>query len=344
MNTALSLRAGRSRSPRAARQSGFGLIEVMVALVLGLIVVGGAVVLLMTTRQANSATENLSRVQDSVRTSYDLMSREIREAGSTPCDAQQVPANVLHGAQVVPATWWAAWEEPVRGYGGATAFPGAAFGSAVGERVEGTSAILARYGAPYDSIAVSGHVPATATFTMNKPEHSVRANDIVMVCNYKHAAIFQVTAVDTTAGTVTHADTAAAPGNCSKGLGWPTACTATGTTFEFTPGALFGRFIAVGWYIGNNGRANSGGRSLYRVTRAGVEEVADGVRDMQITYLTLAGTDYVVASSVSNWSEVLAVRFDISFESPDTSVSTTGAGQRLTRDVGFTVNLRNLQP
>lgn len=344
MNAFTPLRPAATRRAHASRQRGFGLVEVMVALVLGLIVVGGAVVLLMTTRQANTTTENLSRVQDSVRTSFDLVSREVREAGSTPCDAQQATANVLHGAQVVPPTWWASWDEPVRGYGGSTAFPGAAFGSAVGERVEGTSAILVRYGSPHDSIAVSSHVPATATFTMNKPEHSVRVDDIVMVCNYKHAAIFQVTAVDTSAGTVTHADTVSAPGNCSKGLGLPTVCTATGKSYEFTPGSLFGRFVAVGWYIGNNGRASSGGRSLYRVTRTGAEEVADGVRDMQITYLLPAGTDYVAASSVTSWSEVLAVRFDITFESPETSVTSASGAQRLTRSVGFTVNLRNLQP
>jgi type IV pilus assembly protein PilW len=345
VNAPLNLRAGRRQGATALQQRGFGLVEVMVALVLGLFVVGGAVVLLMTTRQANSATENLSRVQDSVRTSFDLVSREIREAGSTPCDAQQNMANVLHEAQATPPAWWASWDEPVRGYGGSTAFPGAAFGSAVGERVDGTSAILARYGSPTDSIAVTSHDTASATFTMNKPEHSVRVNDVVMVCNYRNAAIFRVTAVDTTAGTVTHAESAGAPGNCSKGLGMPTDCSsATGHTYQFTPGSLFGRFTTVGWYIGNNGRAGSGGRSLYRVTRLGVEEVADGVRDMQITYLTPAGTDYVVATSVSNWSEVLAVRFDISFESPEATAGTGGTAQRLNRDVGFTVNLRNLQP
>jgi hypothetical protein len=48
---------------------------------------------------------------------------------------------------------------------------------------------------------------------------------------------------------------------------------------------LVGRFVAVGWYIGNNGRPETGGRSLYRVTRNGTEEVAEGVRDMQLSYL-----------------------------------------------------------
>jgi len=327
-----------------ARQRGFGLVEMMVALVLGLMVVGGAIVLLMTTRQANTATDNLSRVQDSVRTSYDLMSREVREAGGTPCDAQVLMANVLHEAQAVPPAWWASWDEPVRGYDGATAFPGAAIGSAVTERVAGTSAIVTRYGAPYDSLAVSSHAAATAVFTMNTAEHGVRVGDVVMACNYRQASIFQVTAVNTTTGTVTHADAAGSPGNCSKGLGLPTVCTATGTAYTFSAGSLLGRFIAVGWYIGNNGRANTGGRSLYRVTRLGAEEVADGVQDMQISYLVAGAADYVAANAVTDWAQVSAVRFDLIFESPDASVSTNGAGQRLTRDVGFTVNLRNLQP
>jgi hypothetical protein len=35
---------------------------------------------------------------------------------------------------------------------------------------------------------------------------------------------------------------------------------------------------------------------------------------------------------------------DLRFEGADSGVSTRGASQRLTRDVGFTLNLRNLQP
>jgi type IV pilus assembly protein PilW len=74
--------------PRAA-QRGFGLVELMVSLVLGMIVIGGALVLLLSTRQANGNTENLSRVQDSVRTSYDMMTRgEVREANATVATAR----------------------------------------------------------------------------------------------------------------------------------------------------------------------------------------------------------------------------------------------------------------
>ena len=87
-----------TKVPRAA-QRGFGLVELMVSLVLGMIVIGGALVLLLSTRQANGNTENLSRVQDSVRTSYDMMTREVREAGATPCDARGMVSDVLNNAQ-----------------------------------------------------------------------------------------------------------------------------------------------------------------------------------------------------------------------------------------------------
>lgn len=337
-------------SAARAGQRGFGLVEMMVALALGLLVVGGALVLFMATRQTHSTTDNLSRIGESVRTSYDLMTREIREAGSTPCDSQVVMGNVLNNAQGGAPTWWAAWPndplEPLRGFGGADGFDGAAFGNAVGQRVNGTAALLVRYGAAIDDLAVTAHDVAAAQFTATRNNHGIAVGEVLMVCNYRQGAIFQVTAINLASGTFAHANGAGAPGNCSKGLGFfnPMLCTAAGTPFEFSAGSRIGRYIAVGWYIGNNGRPATGGRSLYRVTRSGAEEVAEGVRDMQLTFLASGAADYVAPAAVSDWNLVTAVRFDITYEGPDTGVTTTGAGQRLVRTVAYTVNLRNLQP
>jgi type IV pilus assembly protein PilW len=107
---------------------------------------------------------------------------------------------------------------------------------------------------------------------------------------------------------------------------------------------LVGRLHVSGWYIGNNGRAGTGGRSLYRVTKTGSEEVADGVRDMQLSYLVSGSAAYVAATAVADWSTVTAVRVNLSYEGPDQGTSTAGTAQRLVREVAFTVNLRNRQP
>lgn len=333
--------ATRRRHPA---QAGFGLVEMMVALVLGLIVVGGALVLFLSTRQANASTDNLARMQDAVRTSHDLMAREVREAGGTPCDAQVVVANVLNNAQGATPTWWATWAEPLRGYAAGVDFPGAATGTGTGQRVAGTAALVVRYATPYERVAVTAHNTATTTLTTSLAAHGIATGDVVMACNYRQASIFQVTDVDLAAGTLQHAASATGPGNCSAGLGLPTVCTAAGTTYQYTTGSQIGRFVAAGWFLGFNGRPQTGGRSLYRVSRNGTEEVAEGVSDLQLSYLVDGGTDYVGAATVTDWSRVLAVRVDLRFEGADSGVSTRGTSQRLLRDVGFTLNLRNLQP
>ncbi len=332
---------------RRLNSRGFGLVEMMVALALGLLVVGGAMVMFMATRQANGSTDNLSRVAESVRTSHDQLTREVREAGGTPCDAQLLAGNVLNAAQGGSPSWWATWGEPLRGYTGSTAFPGAAFGSAVAERVNGTAAIAVRYGAALDNVSIAAHDTGTQTFTTNISNHGIAVGDLLLVCNYRQAAIFQTTAVNISNGTFVHGTGSGTPGNCSTGLGLPTVCSPGSSVYQFSAGSLVGRFTVAGWYIGNNGRSDSGGRSLYRVTRLGPEEVADGVRDLQMVYLQDGGSDYVAAGSVTDWSRVTAVRLDITYEGPEANVATNGSAAnagRLTRSVGYTINLRNQQP
>lgn len=316
----------------------------MVALALGLLVVGGASVMFLATRQATGSTDNLSRVQESVRTSYDLMTREVREAGGTPCDAQLIVTNVLNNAQAPAPAWWAPWGEPLHGYAGADVAAGVAFGGGVAQRVAGTAALLVRYGAALDQLIVTAHDTASKTFTVNRNNHGLAAADLLLVCNYKQGAVFQVSAANTANGTFVHDNGAGAPGNCSAGLGLPTLCTNVGNTYQFSSGSLLGRYTVALWYIGNNGHAETGGRSLYRMTPQGAEEVADGVRDLQLGYLITGGADYVAAAAVTDWSRVMAVRFDITYEGPDAGASTTANGARMTRNVAYTVNLRNLQP
>jgi type IV pilus assembly protein PilW len=326
---------------------GFGLVEMMVSLALGLLVVGGAMVMFMATRQANGSTDNLSRVADSVRTSYDQLAREVREAGGTPCDAQLLTGNVLNAAQGGSPSWWATWGEGLRGYTGSTAFPGAAIGSGVAERVNGTEAVVVRYGAALDTVSITAHATATQTFTTNINNHGIAVGDLLMVCNYRQAAVFQVTAANIANGTFLHGTGSGIPGNCSTGLGLPTLCAPGSSVYQFAAGSLVGRFTAAGWYIGNNGRSDSGGRSLYRVTRLGAEEVADGVRNLQLGYLVDGASNYVAAGAVADWSRVIAVRMDVTYEGPEANVATNGSGTnagRLTRSVGFTINLRNQQP
>ena len=70
----------RTRSP-----AGFGLIELMISMVLGLLVLGAAVAVFQSNQRTFSANEGQNRIQEGARAAYEMMSRDIRAAGGTAC-------------------------------------------------------------------------------------------------------------------------------------------------------------------------------------------------------------------------------------------------------------------
>jgi hypothetical protein len=64
---------------------------------------------------------------------------------------------------------------------------------------------------------------------------------------------------------------------------------------------------------------------------------------MQLQYLTTTGTDYVDASAVASWDDVIGMRVTLTLASADATVSTAPGG-RLQRPLAFTLSLRNRMP
>jgi prepilin peptidase dependent protein B len=63
------------------RDRGFTLIELMVALVLGLLVVGGVMAVFISTYQANAQNIKMVRLNEELRAVMSMMARDIRRAG-----------------------------------------------------------------------------------------------------------------------------------------------------------------------------------------------------------------------------------------------------------------------
>ena len=70
---------------RTRRAGGFSLIELMIAMVLGILVMGAAFAVFMSNQNTYRANEGLNRIQESARTAVELMSRDIRAAGGSAC-------------------------------------------------------------------------------------------------------------------------------------------------------------------------------------------------------------------------------------------------------------------
>lgn len=75
-----SLHPGRHRMA-----AGFGLIELMIAMVLGLLVLGAAIAVFQSNQRSYRSNEGVNRVQEGARVAYEMMSRDIRSAGTSAC-------------------------------------------------------------------------------------------------------------------------------------------------------------------------------------------------------------------------------------------------------------------
>lgn len=324
------------RIASARRQSGVSLIELMISLVLGLLVVAGAIGIFMSNRRAYAGTETLGRLQENARVAFELMSRDVREAGGNPCGKNIPIVNVLNGSAT---RWWTDFRTGIRGYDS-----GGLAGSS-----PGTDALEVLSGTTDDLQVISLNV-ASAEINVNKAG-GLTTGDLVMICDYTQGAIFQLTQVQPSAGKIQHnPGNTQTPGNCTKAFDFPLKCGPPNPKSKaFGQGAEVARFSATRWYVGDT----PNGRALFRTTvrssgggaAPATEEIAEGVQDMQLTYLESGRTAYVDSASVADWRKVTAVRLTLTFEArsgTERGQYLQGTdGKALLRTVSHVVTLRN---
>lgn len=339
---------------------GVSLVEIMVSLALGLVLVTGVLSLYRSTHLTFRNHESLARLQESGRFALELMTREIREAGLTPCGSP-LTANLLVSPAGAATPWWA---DTAAGFlrGGESSSQGlVATGNAAGDHVANTdSLLLLRTASDENTLTtVLMHDVATQTLTLRAPM-PIRARDIVVMCDDRSSALWQVDTANANPATLTYT---AAPLNCATALGRVDARCQSAVDKTFMEGAFVAPWDPGLWYVGNN---SSGQPSLYRaevvqpaagaaspalITR-GVEKVP-GVYDLQIDYLTrdranggaLAAQWETANVLAANWAdpklEVAAVRITLSVEGEPPPGANAPRIQRQFRTV---VALRNREP
>lgn len=330
-------------------ERGHTLVELMIALVLGLVLVGSVFVVFMGSRMSFNTSDNLSRMQDSARIAFALMSREIREASGTGCGNGGRADNgiarrnrsVLNAAQSATPSWWSLMGTGIQGFDASQVTPAVAIGTVVGQRLSNTDALqlAGAYGAGF---SVELHNSTTNQFKLNTSQSGLAADDVVIVCDYRQSTVFNVSSIS--ADQVSYTVGAGGRKNCGTALAYDTGTVCPAGSYQYDPLiSRLSRFGASTWYIGNG---SNGRPSLYRVfLDGGPEEIAAGVTDMQVTYLTDGSTAYVDASAVTDWASVSSVRLTLSFESTDAAVSTDTTGdRRLTTATTSTIALRNRMP
>lgn len=317
----------RARITIIKHHRGLTLIELMIAMVLGLFLVAGIVSVVVANGQAHRTNAALSQVQESARTAFELLARDIREAGATGCGNGAV-TNVLDPASA--AGNWAAWLNTwtgLRGYTDAEVAPFVAIGTGTAQRAAGTDGLLLHgiAGTPFNVLNHdTGLGGGNSTFELSAPTNQIEAGDILLICDPARAVIFQANDYDAANDSVVlNTGGATAPGNCNKFLNPPATPACGGSE----PNPPFGRNsqimspTATFWYVGNNGRPDEGGLSLYRSSFGGVAtEIVPGITDLQIRYRADENAvDFVDAPA--NWEFVTAVEITLTAHSLDARVT-----------------------
>lgn len=239
--------------PPFRRQIGFGLIELMIAMVLGLLVMGAAFAVFQSNQRSYQANEGLNRIQESARVAFELMSRDIRAAGGSSCSSLARP-DVEHTNS---ADETAFLTNPIND-NGATA----------GTELLATSGDDTAYritGATVNTVTLD-----TTQFPsgMNATD-AFKVNDKVLLCNANQLYVVTATAVTTNQLTFTPATPVVMNAD-------PMAPPAT---------VMVARFRNTRWYRSGTGLYVS------RDGAAG-QQVADGVTALGFSYLQRGANSY----------------------------------------------------
>jgi type IV pilus assembly protein PilW len=319
-----------SRTSAQQRKRGFTLVELMIALLLGLIVVAGVVGVFGSNQQAYRSNQAVGEVQDGSRAAFELMARDIRSAATTGCYDNGRVVNVLKNGPYNGGTdWWADWSNALRGYASTDADPAIASitDSSPPTHVTGTDSfmLLEASDRSYSVASDSNEPTATATFTLNESSSELQSGDVVITCDPDHAAIFQITGSGTS---FTHPSTGSElPGNCAVGLGYPTTCGGA-NSYDFAKNSQAAKLNAVDWFVGEK----SGIKSLYRIrvdtstdpttTAITADEMVRNVSTMTVRYHVPGATDFQAASAITDWSLVDALQVSLTLNSTDTRIGT----------------------
>lgn len=328
------------------RTLGFSMVEVMLALLLGTFLVLTAASVFVSSRRTMDSSNALSSVQEGSRIAYEMLGRDLREAGGNPCSASAEVGNILNSRG---SGWWSKFSNGIAGYGGSDPTPGTEFGTAPGQRTPGTDAVdvfTALGGGSAEARVIAKMLQPSANIQVSSSA-SFANNDIVMVCDPTVAYIFQVTQVQGPGTSLQHNSGNGSPGNCTKDFTSEfVACNNSGVGYLFEKNAMVAKLSSARWYVGAN---NRGGSSLYRAdmnntgsgatpTTVSPVEVAADVTDLQMDYLVTGASAFVPAASVTDWGQVRAVRARLILSA---STGQAASSQPIERDSNQIFALRN---
>ena len=357
-------------SSPARNTKGLSLIELMIALLIGIILLLGVVQIFSASRTAYQLSEGLARTQENGRFAMDYLQRDIRMVGHFGCvndQARLQTAGVLTSHINATTAPQLDFTRSIQGFeatntgptntvnlatpatGWSPALP--TYLSALNPRA-GSDIVLVRFltgdGVPVTAIA-SGQLTVGSAKWDVLTQNGVADPALFGVADCSFADIFQATSVTAGTGVVTAS---------VSGLNATAVDFAGRYTASPAGPAMLHRADAMAYYVGTGA---SGGPALFRTrftTAAGgaavttmTEELVEGVENMQLLYgrdqssnlnaltgnTTQHDTANTLAATEAEWRRVNLVQVGLLVRSPDPSAAAAPAASPRALGTQFTL-------
>ena len=284
----------------------------MVAMTIGLILLGGVVTVMSSNQNIYRVNEAVTRMQENARYAFQLLSRDIRMAGYRGCIGDAVAITNVLNADLDDFLW--RFDQPLKGYNATSSSWTPDLPSEVTSPLKGRDVIVVR-GIEDGYAKVISHASGSADLVV-EGDSNIKTGNAVLVSNCLGSAVFKATEVSNVSGkkNVVHAENpgGAAGSNATSNLGK-----------SFTGGEAV-RISTRSYYIRTN---PEGIPALYwRKDSEKAVELVEGIEDMQIQYGEDVNEDrtagaYRTADQVVNWENIVSVRIDLLVQSAEDNIT-----------------------
>ena len=345
---------------RIKQQNGLSLIELLIAMVIGMLLTAGAIQLFITNKATYKVENALSRLQETGRFIVETMSKEIRMAGYNGCSSRgNITPNVI---AVDPPPFSFESQNSVLGFEstGTSAWTPTLLGTLPAVS-DGTDVINIQRADECGASVAGNYLPTNANVQVNAPNScGFKKGQIVMITDCVNADIYGIgSTVNNVAPTAT----------LNHGIGQYNTTNNLAQTYG--PDSQIFIMRSISFYIAPDPTTNEpamwmaswipNGDATNTTADYSFLELAEGVEDMQILYgIDNAAPDeyadtYVAADAVTDWTTVRSVRINLLLQSEDNITleprtitfngATAGGGDnRLRMIYTATVSVRNRLP
>ena len=299
------------------KMRGMSLVELMVALTVGLIILAAVSTLFVSSKKTYTTQDRLARLQENARFAMQFIMRDLRLAGYYGC-LDTINSQTVHST-LNSTTFPYDTQTPIEGLNnvsGSASTPTGTWYPSTNTTMPsgiilGTDAVTIRMMDPSTKIELRADMPQPSAELKVSSVAGVSDSDILMISDCSSADLFQVTATNGTSLTIQHNSGIGTPGNKTGKPGE--------LSKSYAPPSKVMKFVTRRYYIKDN---PNGIPSLYRDDNYGAAtELVEGIESLKVTYGKDTNGDkvpnvYLKAGdaglqSAADWSSVVSVRFGI---------------------------------